>query len=79
MLNTFVAYLMSFRLLKQWGASRATMVTYLTPPIGVFLGIMVGSEQFDPRLIIGAALIVGGVALANLSRINQGINRLRQR
>lgn len=78
-LNTFIAYLMYFRLLKQWGASRATMVTYLTPPIGIFLGIVVGSEAFDPRLILGAGLIVGGVALANLSRINQGMTRLIQR
>lgn len=66
LLNTFVAYILNFRLIKAWGASRSTTVTYLMPPISLMLGILFGNEQFDIRLVIAAVLIIGGVLLANL-------------
>lgn len=67
-LNTFIANSMYFLLINNWGASRSTMVTYLVPPISLLLGALVNSEPLDFRLIIGAALIIGGVALANFRR-----------
>lgn len=76
LLNTFIAYLMYYRLLEAWGASRSTMVTYVTPPVALFLGVLVAEEQLDARLLIGAALIIGGVALANLPQFRA---MLRQR
>jgi drug/metabolite transporter (DMT)-like permease len=66
LLNTFVAYILSFHLIKAWGASRSTMVTYLMPPVSLALGILFGNEQFDIRLVIAGVLIIGGVLLANL-------------
>lgn len=68
-LNTFVAYLIFYYLLDQWGASRTTMVTYLMPPISLALGVLFGSEQPDLRLIVGAVLIVGGVGFANFAQL----------
>lgn len=65
-LNTFVAYILSFTLLRNWGASRSTMVTYIMPPISLGLGILFGSEQFEPILFAAAALIIGGVLMASL-------------
>jgi len=67
-LNTFIANSMYFILINNWGASRSTMVTYLVPPISLALGALANKEPLDFRLIIGAALIIGGVALANFRR-----------
>lgn len=67
-LNTFIAYVFYFSLMAVWGASRTTLVTYMTPPIGVLLGVLVAHEPLDWKLVVGALLIVGGVAAANLWR-----------
>ncbi len=65
-LNTFIAYIFYFKLMAAWGASRTTLVTYVTPPIGVLLGAVFAHEPVDWKLIVGAVMIVGGVAAANL-------------
>lgn len=67
-LGSAVAYLISFRLLARWDATRASMVTYLLPIVGVTLGAVVLGEQVDARIVVGVALIVGGVAAVNLRR-----------
>ncbi len=66
LLNTYIAYLIYYWLLDRWGATRTTLVTYLMPPVGLALGAIFLSEVVDARLILGAALIVAGVALVNL-------------
>lgn len=65
-LGSAVAYLISFRLLQRWDATRSSLVTYLLPIVGVTLGAVVLGEQVDARIVLGTALIVGGVALVNL-------------
>ena len=64
--NTFIAYQMYFTLIHEWGASRATMITYALPPISIFLGVVFNSEPLDWRIIVGTVLIVGGIGLANI-------------
>ena len=54
-----------FRLLAAWGATRATLVAYEIPVWGIILGFLVLQEPIDGRLLIGTALVVGGVALVN--------------
>ncbi len=66
--NTFIANSIFFYLIRNWGASRTTLVTYVLPPIGLLLGALIAHEQIDLQLIVGAALIIGGVALANLHK-----------
>ena len=56
---------MYFRLLKRWGATRTSMVAYVLPVFGIVLGLIVLSEPVDGRLLLGTALIIGGVALVN--------------
>ncbi len=68
-LGSAVAYLISFRLLQRWDATRASLVTYLLPIVGVTLGALVLGEQVDARVVIGTALIIGGVAAVNLRRL----------
>jgi drug/metabolite transporter (DMT)-like permease len=65
LLGSGLAYLVFFRLLGRWGATRTSMVAYLLPLYGIVLGAVVLGEPIDGRLIAGTALIVGGVALVN--------------
>lgn len=60
-----LAYLIVFRLFAAWGATRTTMVAYEIPVWGIILGFLVLAEPVDIRLLIGTALVVGGVALVN--------------
>jgi drug/metabolite transporter (DMT)-like permease len=65
LLGSGLAYLVFFRLLGAWGATRTSMVAYLLPIVGITLGWLVLHEPIDARLIIGTALVIGGVALVN--------------
>ena len=65
LLGSGLAYLVFFRLLGRWGATRTSMVAYLLPLYGIVLGAIVLNEPVDGRLVLGTALIIGGVALVN--------------
>ena len=65
LLGSGLAYLCFFRLLAHWGSTRSSMVAYLLPVVGIVLGFVVLHETIDIRVLLGAALIVGGVALVN--------------
>jgi drug/metabolite transporter (DMT)-like permease len=65
LLGSGLAYLVFFRLLGTWGATRTSMVAYLLPVFGITLGWLVLKEPIDARLLVGTALVIGGVALVN--------------
>lgn len=65
LLGSGLAYLVFFRILGRWGATRTSMVAYLLPVYGIVLGALVLSEPIDARLLAGTALVIGGVALVN--------------
>ena len=65
LLGSGFAYLLFFRILGRWGATRTSMVAYLLPVYGIALGGLVLNEPIDIRLLIGTALVIGGVALVN--------------
>jgi drug/metabolite transporter (DMT)-like permease len=65
LLGSGLAYLLFFRILSVWGATRTSMVAYLLPVFGIALGALVLHENVDGRLLIGTALVIGGVALVN--------------
>lgn len=64
-LGSGVAYLLFYYLVKSWGATRAALVTYVLPLIGVVLGTLALQEPFTWRLLVGGGLVVGGVGLVN--------------
>jgi drug/metabolite transporter (DMT)-like permease len=64
-LGSGLAYLAVFRLFASWGATRTTLVAYLIPVWGIILGFVVLSEPIDGRLLVGTALVIGGMALVN--------------
>ena len=65
LLGTGTAYLIVFRLLGRWGATRMTLVAYLIPPVGIVLGFLALQEPIDGWIIVGTALITAGVAIVN--------------
>jgi drug/metabolite transporter (DMT)-like permease len=65
LLGSGLAYLVFFRLLGTWGATRTSMVAYLLPVFGITLAWLVLKEPIDARLLVGTALVIGGVALVN--------------
>ncbi len=65
--NTFGAYLIFYPLVATLGASRTAMVTYVIPVVGVVLGALFLDERIDARLLVGALLILGSIAIVNLN------------
>jgi drug/metabolite transporter (DMT)-like permease len=65
LLGSGLAYLVFFRILGRWGATRTSMVAYLLPIYGIVLGAIVLNEPIDATTIVGTGLIIGGVALVN--------------
>ena len=53
------------------GRAGTAVVAYLLPVFGVTLGVARAARAAGPRLLVGLALIVGGIALVN-SRIGAG-------
>ena len=65
MIGSGIAYLFFFRVVRDWGAMRASLVTYLVPVVGIVMGIAFLGETLEPSELAGAALIISGVVLAN--------------
>lgn len=64
--NTFIAYILYYWVIRELGAARTSMVTYVVPAIGLALGAIVLNEVIDWRLLVGAAMIFAGIAIVNL-------------
>jgi drug/metabolite transporter (DMT)-like permease len=64
-LGSGLAYLCYFRILQHWGATRASLVAYLLPVVGIVLGAVVLSETIAITTLVGTALVIGGIALVN--------------
>lgn len=62
-LATGIAYIWNFRVIDRWGAASASMVTYLTTLVGVSLGILVLHEPISLNQLLGAAVVLVGVAV----------------
>ena len=66
LLGSCTAYLLYFYLIETWGPTRATLVTYVFPVVGVLLGVVFLNEVADWRLVLGSALVVGGIGMVNV-------------
>jgi drug/metabolite transporter (DMT)-like permease len=64
-LGTAVALLFFYRLLKRYGAARASLVTYLLPPVALVYGVLILDEQVTLNAALGLVLILAGVALGS--------------
>jgi drug/metabolite transporter (DMT)-like permease len=59
------AYLLNFRLLSRIGATRTSILAYFLPIIGIISGALMFQEHIDPVVLVGTALVLGGIALVN--------------
>lgn len=67
-LGSGVAYLLYFYLISAWGVTRTSLVTYILPVIGLFLGARFLHETIGWNMLAGLALILAGIALVNRAR-----------
>ncbi len=61
----FASYLYWFWLLRKYLASRLSVFSFLTPIFGITFGVLVLKEPLDPRFVIGALLVLTGIAAVN--------------
>ena len=59
-----VTFTLYYWLLRHVRASRVALLAYGTPIVAVLTGVVFLNEPFTARLALGAALVIGGVALA---------------
>jgi len=70
-LGTGVAYVLNYRLIADEGATAASTVTYLLPIVAVLLGLVVLAEPVGWNLVVGAVVVLVGVALSE-GRLGRG-------
>ncbi|MFS8103864.1 DMT family transporter [Lentzea alba] len=61
--GTGLAYVWNTNVVADWGATRASTVTYLAPIVGVALGVAVLGEQLSWNRPVGAVIVLLGMAL----------------
>lgn len=64
-LGACVAYVLYYYLIHAWGATRATVVTYVYPVIGLLLGVVFLGETLSAHIVVGTLLVVSGIVVAN--------------
>jgi drug/metabolite transporter (DMT)-like permease len=63
--GTAVALIFFYRMLVRYGASRASLVTYLLPPFALVYGVVFLDEGIALNAALGLVLILAGVALGS--------------
>lgn len=63
-LGTGAAYVLNYHLIRDEGATTASIVTYLLPVVAVVLGVAVLDEPMTWNLVVGGVLVLFGVALS---------------
>ncbi|TIH38741.1 DMT family transporter [Subtercola vilae] len=62
-LGTGFVYVFNINVLRTWGPTSASTVTYITPVVGVILGVLVLGETFTWNEPVGALLVLLGILL----------------
>jgi drug/metabolite transporter (DMT)-like permease len=62
--GTGLGYILYYSLVTNVGATSASFVTYLLPIFGVLLGATLLDESLGLNTVIGAALVIAGIAVA---------------
>ncbi|MEI3866234.1 DMT family transporter [Microbacterium sp. CCNWLW134] len=75
-LGTGLAYIWNQNVVRAWGPTRASTVTYITPVIGVALGILILGERLSWNEPVGALVVFAGILLAQ-GRVRLGGTRNR--
>src|SRR5438270_1272573 len=62
--GTFIAYIIFLRLMRDWGASRAGLYSFVSPVVALILGAVVYGEPLTWREITGAAIMLLAARIA---------------
>ena len=62
--SSAAAYLIYYWALRQISATRAATLSYLQPVLATLLGVLFLAEHLAPRLLVGGAIVLVGVYLA---------------
>lgn len=73
LLGSCLAYILFFYLINAWGATRASVVTYVFPVIGLILGVLLLDELVDWRLAVGSLLVVASIVVINVKLRRQEV------
>lgn len=65
LVGTSIAYILLYWLIERIGSTRSSMVTYLVAPIALVYGAVFLREAITFNALIGLALVVVGILLAN--------------
>lgn len=63
LIGTGLAYAVYYRLLGELGATRTSTAVYLVPVVAVTLGVVLLGESVTPTMLVGAAIVIVGVAM----------------
>ena len=74
---TALAYIMYFRILRDAGATSATLVTLLVPPSAIILGYLFLGERIGLGALLGLLLIVSGLLVID-GRLNRILGKIKQ-
>ena len=66
LVNTLIANSLYYYVITGLGGARATLVTYVFPPISLALGAIFLHEVIDARIVLGTLVILAGLAIANV-------------
>lgn len=69
--GTGIAYIWYTRVLRDWGAARASTVTYLAPVVGVLLGVLVLGESIHWYEPVGGAIVIAGILTSQGVRLRR--------
>lgn len=61
--GTGVAYVWNTNIVRSWGATNASTVTFVTPLIGVALGALLLDERLTWNQPVGAVIVVAGIVV----------------
>jgi drug/metabolite transporter (DMT)-like permease len=62
--GTGIAYVWSYNVFRAWGPTATSTVTYITPIVGVVLGVIILHESLSWHEPIGAVLVLIGILFA---------------
>ena len=64
--GTGLAYLWNTNIVAAWGAAAGSSVTYLTPVVGVLLGVTVLGERLTWNQPVGGLVVIAGIVLSRV-------------
>lgn len=76
LLGSGIAYILFFGLVQNIGATRTSIVTYISPGISLILGIAFNGESLHWTLLAGLVLIIGGAIIVNRRRAPAPVTRV---